>query len=110
MEKHTKEYLNLMEYFKEIKAYQKGSTFNVDKIAQLFYFELCNVNIIYQSTHNSLLAGDEYEDVQKFINIITGNRNINKAIRREIMIEAIDFNEMVEMLKSQIKYEVGLSK
>ncbi|MBQ8522751.1 MAG: hypothetical protein IJ458_03715 [Clostridia bacterium] len=100
MEKHSQKFINLQGNFNEIQSYIKGSSIDVDKFAQLFYLELLDINIQWQTYHAKLLDDAELAVVQRWINRIMGNRNINRNIRRKIMEEGFEFNEMVELIYS----------
>jgi len=102
MEKYSKEFISLNNCFREIQAYSKGSSIDIEKCAQLFFFELSNVDIQYQVHGNRLLSDKEMIAVQKYICRITGNRNLSKAIRRKILEESLDFNEIVEIRRREV--------
>ena len=98
MEKHTVTFNNLKRNYNEIRVYNKGAGVNVNKFAQLFLFELINVNIQYQTFDKCLLSEGELSIVRVMVNRIIGNKNIDKEIRVKINKENLEFNEMIERI------------
>lgn len=110
MKNHTEEFNRLKRYFSEIRAYNKGSGLDVNKFANLFLFEIVNINIQYQTFGKCLLNIDELITVRNMINRVIGNRNINKDLRVRINRENLEFNEMIEVLRISFRAEDTLNK
>ena len=105
---HSAEFMRLRECFNEIAAYHKGSNADINRYAQLFFFELGNIDIQFQMNNRRLLKDAEIPYVQKFINRITGNREISKRIRLQILEESLNFNEMAEIRRRQLSSNLGI--
>lgn len=107
MEEHSQKFSILEKAFKQI---QSQTTCNLDKHALIFYGELLNVIIEWEMARTQVLTNSELITVQSWINRITGNRNISKNIRIDILNKSLQFNEMVEDIRRLVKNKTMLSK
>lgn len=105
MTEYSNKFVSLKSLFDEINTYAPGTSVNIENVAKLFVLELMEVTTQYEVFQKRILNDKEYATVQKFINKITGNRNISKALRRRILEESLPFNEMVETINHTL---VGL--
>lgn len=102
---YTKKYLEIRDCVREIITYTKGINVDIEKCAQIFLLHLQDINTQYYTFNNKIVNNKELVIIQRWINRITGNKNIRRITRKVILEESLVFNEMVESIYVSMKVD-----
>ena len=100
MDKHSKHFEYLEDYFAGIERYSKYHDTAINIKAFQFWLILEEVNTDFHSFGKSALLDNELPIIQGWINKIIGNRNIPKETREKIANASVDFASMVESINN----------
>lgn len=100
MEKHTKAFEYLENYFEGIQRYAKYRDTDLNTQAFLFLATLEKVNTNFHSFFKIELMDEELPIIQGWINKVIGNYYIPRETREKIAIASVDFASMVESINN----------
>ena len=95
MEKHSKNFEYLENYFGGIERYAKYRDTDISTKAFQFYLTLCEVNTDFHSFGKLTLMDEELPIVQGWINKLLANPNIPKETRELIGKESVAFASII---------------
>ena len=100
MEKHSKMFELLKNYYESIERYKKYHDTDISTKALMFLIDLEEVNSDFYNFDKISLLDEELPIVQSWINKVLGNHDIARKIREEIAIANVDFASMVESINN----------
>ena len=95
MEKHSKHFKYLENYFEGIERYAKYHDTDISTKAFQFWITLSEVNTEFHSFGKISLMEEELLIVQGWVNKLLANPYIPKKTREMIVKESIDFASMI---------------
>ena len=100
MQKNTKYFEYLENYFGGIERYAKYHDTDISTKAMLFCITLKEINIDFHTFGTLPLTDEELPIVQGWINKLLANPYIPKKTRDMIAEESVDFSSMVESINN----------
>lgn len=95
MEKHSKNFECLENYFEGIERYAKYRDTDISTKAFQFYITLCEVNTDFHSFGKITLMDEELPIIQGWINRLLANPYIPRKTRELIAKESVNFASMI---------------